>query len=638
MVFNNYEALLGRYTIRDGGSILLSMGKNLQYNTEFNTYIHEISHMYLTNSTNLGFVLLMLDFELSLSENEKDYQQIKALKKIINLIHKRTEVVQEIFANNYELLWIGEFLDEKLKKKTYKMKTPEYQRYFDALKIINSKNALSFVEKKNYIEKICAYSMNVPIFNNQFVNALKSTSTLTKFFSTPSNNPRKRLENVLEKFKSNVDLDEDYDNETLDFNWLLSALKESGIIKHTNLLFPHIKDIETTFIENGKINVTKIEEFAYIIQEEMDSKIKLFDFQNLKVTRAYNFREHDSFGIFIIKNCNALIDEVNNYYLLKHGRIDKKMGYICGEISKSNLNSYLQSFNIVGVPIYEFDIEKMKPIYLDTIPLPFVVLIDDYNHCKEIIAQLLKKDELIVGDLYDADCNNFFTVLLFRTRNNPNIIFVFPTIKKLAFRILKELHLESKTLFSKDVNYLGILSILENEVKMLEFVFWIFKFLLNESNEDQKSLASLAREIVQNLCNQTLQIRPNRSNYYSILANLPTLNTIGEPFYILMQFENHKNTGKIYAHPDTLGNDCIVFFHDKKSAEKWKDWKLNDPSLQAVGVDKVYWNILKIGLIKTNVNIILFQDIDRLKGQLFDVRTIDYLITINIEYCKHKSL
>lgn len=415
----------------------------------------------------------------------------------------------------------------------------------------------------------------------------------------------------------------------MDFNELISALRELKIIKYTDLKFPRFKEIEKMFMEDGQISRSKIESFTSKIQDDMDTKVKLFDFQNLRTTRVNNFNGYDSFGTFIIKNCNVLNDEMNNYYLLKQGRIDKKIGYISHEINKLDLYSFLRKYNVIGVPIYEFDLEKMKPIYLEGITIPIVVLFDDYNDFKKAVSKLIAKDELIIGDLYDADYNNFFTVLLFRTRSNPNVIFVFPTLRKLAVKLTKELFLEDKTSFSKEVNYLSILSVFEKEPDMLKFIFWIFNFLLNEANEDRESLASLTREIVSNLFNQTLQIRPNRSSYYSDLANLPTLYTVGEPFYVLMQFVKNSNTGQLYAHPDHLGNDSMVFFHDKKCAENWKELNFDDSSLRAVGVDKVYWSTLKTKLLKTNINIILVQSFDESIGQVLDVNTIDYLISIS---------
>lgn len=195
MKYNNYE-VLGSYSTRDGGSIMLTMGSNLVYNTELNTYIHETTHMFLNNSTNLGFILLTLELELSLSKDNKDYQHVNVLKKIEQLIFKRTQEVQEIFANNSELLWIEEYISKKAKDKFYKMKPLQYQNYFNELKIINSKKSLSHQEKMAHIQQICMYSMNVPVFNQQFIDALKSTTTLNKYFLIPSSNPRQRFKKL----------------------------------------------------------------------------------------------------------------------------------------------------------------------------------------------------------------------------------------------------------------------------------------------------------------------------------------------------------------------------------------------------------------------------------------------------------
>lgn len=92
MKYENVE-MLGNYSLRNGGDITISMGKNLELGTELNTYVHEQSHMYLTNSSMLGFLLNILEMECTLASIAKDdlhYNKVRDLFVTIfqlSLIH-----------------------------------------------------------------------------------------------------------------------------------------------------------------------------------------------------------------------------------------------------------------------------------------------------------------------------------------------------------------------------------------------------------------------------------------------------------------------------------------------------------------------------------------------------------------------
>lgn len=99
--------ILGSYSLRDGGNINIFMGKNLALGTEVNTYIHELFHMHLTNSSNLGFLLLLFEKEYNLASDAEDINHCEKIKELSEIIFNRTVYVQEVYANSQELLGSG---------------------------------------------------------------------------------------------------------------------------------------------------------------------------------------------------------------------------------------------------------------------------------------------------------------------------------------------------------------------------------------------------------------------------------------------------------------------------------------------------------------------------------------------------
>ncbi|MEM5682746.1 hypothetical protein AAHB64_01450 [Bacillus toyonensis] len=121
MKYENFE-VLGSYSVRDGGYINFSMGKNLELGTEINTYIHELFHMHLTNCSNLGFLLLLFERECSFALEAQDELHYNKIRELSEMIFNRTIDVQEVYANNQELLWIEDKFDSHFKRKSFELK------------------------------------------------------------------------------------------------------------------------------------------------------------------------------------------------------------------------------------------------------------------------------------------------------------------------------------------------------------------------------------------------------------------------------------------------------------------------------------------------------------------------------------
>ncbi|MGM2621179.1 MULTISPECIES: hypothetical protein [Bacillus] len=206
MKYKNFE-VLGSYSLRDGGYINFSMGKNLELGTEINTYIHELFHMHLTNCSNLGFLLLLFEKECNLALEELDKSHYNKIRELSTIIFNRTVNVQEIYANNQELLWIEKNINLEIKKEFFERKPKYYQKYCSKMNIITNNQNLNNEEKRYWIERICLHSLNIQIYSDEFLNSLKSKKNLSEYFSK-ENHPDTRLDKALEKYSRNENFEE----------------------------------------------------------------------------------------------------------------------------------------------------------------------------------------------------------------------------------------------------------------------------------------------------------------------------------------------------------------------------------------------------------------------------------------------
>jgi len=79
------EIVLGEYTYKEGGSIRLYMGANMEYESSINTQIHEMNHMHLDNVTTLGNVLEILEME-RVCTPEADKSHINIMKILYSIL------------------------------------------------------------------------------------------------------------------------------------------------------------------------------------------------------------------------------------------------------------------------------------------------------------------------------------------------------------------------------------------------------------------------------------------------------------------------------------------------------------------------------------------------------------------------
>lgn len=619
MKYENFE-VLGSYSVREGGYINFSMGKNLELGTEINTYIHELFHMYLTNCSNLGFLLLLFERECSFALEAEDELHYNKIRELSEMIFNRTIDVQEIYANNQELLWIEDKFDADLKIKSFEHKPKKYQDYCNKMSVITNNENLNNGEKRYWIEKICLHALNIQISSDEFLNALKSRKKLGEYFSE-ENHPKTRLNIALGKYCRNENFEEAVEVNPYKF---FSKIKDLGIIKHFNKRLPGWDQIATIMNNKDILNQINIKEFNELTQKRMDEKVKLFDFYNLQVEKVDDISDHLDFGVFAIKNCENLTNK-ENFYFITETSIDTIPSYVSDEAPYHFLSN--PEIKVIGISSNEFDIINMKPSYIDIKETPVVVLVESYTDAKEIINKILLEGELYIGDLYDQSMNNFSTVLFFRERTEPKIIFVFPTLKKLSIRLVKELGIESGLVYSNNEQFIKTISVFGNEVELLKFARWIFSFILKSSCRFtvlEDSATKMSFDLTKLLSNVIMKIRI--PDYYNKWAALPTKKTVGEPYYALMEFDNENNTGAFKA----INEKTIIFFYNKSDALNHKKSLLKKKSvsdkLEVVGIDRHYWNAVKKHFLDIHLNIFICYDARGNIGELINLKELDDFI------------
>ncbi|WP_304522092.1 hypothetical protein [Bacillus toyonensis] len=619
MKYENFE-VLGSYSVRNGGYINFSMGKNLELGTEINTYIHELFHMHLTNCSNLGFLLLLFERECSFALEAQDELHYNKIRELSEMIFNRTIDVQEVYANNQELLWIEDKFDLHFKRKSFELKPKKYQDYCNEMSVITNHEILNNGEKRYWIEKICLHALNIQISSDEFLNALQSRQKLKEYFSE-ENHPNNRLHNALEKYSRNENFEEAVE---INLHKFFSKIKELGIIKHFNLKLPGWDQIATIMNNKDILNQINIKEFSELTQKRMDEKIKLFDFYNLQVDKVDDISNHLDFGVFAIKNCEDLTNK-ENFYFITETFIGTIPSYVSDEAPYHFLNN--PEIKVIGISSNEFDVINMKPSYIDVKDTPVVVLVESYTDAKEIINKILIEGELYIGDLYDQSMNNFSTFLFFRERTEPKIIFIFPTLKKLSIRLIKELGIENGLAYSKNEQFIKVMSVFGKEVEVLKFAKWIFSFIMKSSCRFtvlEDPVTKMSFDLTRLLINVVMKIRI--PDYYNKWAALPTKKTVGEPYYALMEFDNEDNTGAFKA----INEKTIIFFYNKGDALNYKKSLLKKNSdshnLDVVGIDRHYWNAAKKHFLDIHLNIYICYDARGNIGELKDLQELDGII------------
>ncbi|GGH68632.1 hypothetical protein GCM10008014_51250 [Paenibacillus silvae] len=586
--------VLGFYKTRGGGSIQLFIGPNMEFGTEHTTQVHEMYHMHLTNMTTLGSIISIFELERVMSE-ELDMKQSNRIKKFIDIMSERALEVHEVYANNMELLWIRENIGPEFERKAYNSKTMKYQNYCDTLKIITEDKTMNTLEKQQHIELICMYAMNIDSLLTEFIDSLRN-DRLSQFFNN-ERHPSQRLKKAIIMYNQGK-LESLSGHSAYDINKFAKQIQLDGILKHLDWT-EVLKEYNKAHKESGEIK-----NIISLYNDRMEESIQAFDLSAINVFRDPSFSERDSVGLFSIKECANLDDAENNFYLIDHIVDDGKSKYISEESSKKSTMKLIQNRLCVAIPLREYDLNNNQPRYLESIGKLVIVLFEEYQECDNWLTCELSKGEVYIGDLYDESVNNFFTVLFFARRNNPDTIFVFPTIKRLGKKLIEKNKLSDRVLYSNQKEFLKIFSYLSNEANMLKVIHWFMVFLTNTKGEFsslQDSAIKLSFDFTRTLMNTVFQIK--QKNYYRQLAALPTLWTEAQPFYAVMEFKGKHNTGDIIT---VTKQDYPLFFISNQDAVEYLRYNPSLDDFRIVGIDRHYWNEIKPFLLRAKKRICFF--------------------------------
>lgn len=618
--------ILGQYRFQEGGSIQLFIGPNMEYGTEHSTQIHEMYHMHLTNMTSFGFVMRIMDLERVFAE-ETDIEHSRRMRRFTEVMSGRMLEVQEIYANNMELLWVRENIGSETEKKYYDNKPQNYKNYCNDLKIITENNETSTLEKQHQVNLVCMYAMNIDLLSEDFISALK-IDELARYFSREQH-PLERMKTGVSLF-CNCKLEPLVDSFRTDFDLFIERMQMEGILKYTNP-----QEMKNNFNEMlREIGTDKLsnEHTIRLYQDLMEESIQVFDFSGIKVFRGVSFADSETSGLFVLKNCANLDDPEENCYLIDYIVDGDRPIYIAEEASAYEMAELIRSKLCIAVRLSEYDTNNGHPKYFDPSGKPLIVLIEDYKECSRWIQNELRRGEVYVGNLYDKTVNNFFTLLFFTRRNDPNTIFVFPTIKRLGMKLIEIYGLNNEVLYSSQNEFLKIFSCLANETEMLKVMHWLLSFLTSSKGDFttlEDPATKLQFDFIRTLMNSVFQFKNKK--HFKHIAALPTLMTIGEPFYTLMEYEGGRNAGILKAN----GN-FPLFFNSKKDALRWLKSNSALGNYRAVGVDNRYWEELKPFLIRTKKKVCICIGVAQRKAILADPVQIDrYMIQKSLEKNKY---
>lgn len=126
----------GAYDSKMGGRIYLDLTENLMHQSMAATYFHETGHAWLDETTVLGVLRNVLQME-AVEAEEADERHSKRYQLCARMLTERTRFVQEVFANNLELLMLEERFGEEEMLRGLRDRPEEYQAYYMELWPVN---------------------------------------------------------------------------------------------------------------------------------------------------------------------------------------------------------------------------------------------------------------------------------------------------------------------------------------------------------------------------------------------------------------------------------------------------------------------------------------------------------------------
>ena len=609
------DRLAGRYDPERGK--IINPIKNMRagdVTDAFATFIHEIQHVHLNYFTVIGEVTEILQKE-KLCTPTTDRAHYQKIQKVIGILEHAVSELQEMYANSQELLWIEEYQGAEEADRVYHRKSALYQRYSRQFLEITDKCGAP-EEKRTIIHEICVKAASPSMSADAFMELLMEPERLEEYFAKEGN-VNWRLERLMEKYRNQTA--EQMSKQTTEpeehqihLQELISLLIRKGICVYSAELLLFSRNLSDSLSEKSLKNLAENDYQDFLVK-----KMRGFDFSSAEESmKMVPFQWKEEY-FSVIKYSSRLLYPDTNRMLMGWSR---KEYYIGQEVAEDELREALKTAKALAIPFDEYDRRNSRPKYFKWENTPLFVILEDYNQCEQWMGEILEEDLYFV-DLYPEDVQNFYTVLFFRRRKEPEVLFVFPTLKHLAEMLIRKWNLRNKILTSQNQESLKLFACFGDEIHMLQAITWLMSFVSGtgwNGSQVQQAASMLCVGFVRSLLESALQIR--LKEYWNYRSSLPTMDTVSDGFYTFMEFEGRENTGIICAQ-EHGGSSYPVLFASVSAARAYAIRVPQGERRKLVAVDDCYWNVLRKHLKQSTEKWCLYLDGD--EGILFDVEVYE---------------
>ena len=545
---------------------------------DYSTFIHEIQHLHFNLFFVIGKIIEVLRIERKWTPETDGSHRIQ-IEDTMNILCESFRGLQEIYANSMELLWLADYLGSETAALVYEKKSGKYKDYSRKFYGLIKENT-DLEEKRQLIHRLCVQAAQPDMTEIELAELLTDDGRLKEYFKG-AGNMEKRLERIIAEYSENSMADAE--DRVADFEKLCACMIKNRILVYSKWL----TDIGHRMADavDETMLVRMMEEYY---QEFLTEKTEVLDFELAgKSMDIYHVAWEEAYGCILKKHSRLLYPEEN--YLLMGCSDDGK--YIGQEVSEALLSASVGKLKAVAVDFREFDIRKNCPMYFSAPEIPVFVLITNYAQCESWLEYIVDEDLYFVT-FFPETVKNFYTVFFFRRRREPKVMFVYPALKVLARRLIDSFGLKEKVIFSTDVEALKFFAGLGTEVEMLHTLKWLFEFVSGTAWDGyhlQNPASMLCSGFIRPILDSALSIR--KADYWKMQSALPTMETVSDGLYTLMEFKDGKNTGCICAQASG-GKMYPMFFRNKSSAVNYQRKNSRYGAYRVVAVDDYYWKTL----------------------------------------------
>lgn len=570
----------GKYVVEDGK--IVNPIKNMRRGDvldAYGTFIHETQHAHLNYVTTVGEITELLRYEWICSP-ETDKEHREKIKTLIEILCQAFEELQEIYANSMDLLWIQEQQGIEQARMFYKRKSEGYRIYSQKFNKAAEK-CVTTEEKRRFVHNICIKASE-PLCNNEEYSRMLAEPERLKEYYNNEGSMVKRLEEILDGNESVRKKGRKTDKAGV---WnLIPSLVDRQILKYSGGMIGIGRKIAESMRED---ELEKLIQNKY--QDMIIKKTCAFDFQIVLDGMKIVHEKWNAHYCCILKKYSRLLCPEKDYMLIGWNDAGH---YIGQEITPDEVENVVTHSKAVVVDFDEFNLHKMCPRYVGVQDTPVFVLVTEYHQCESVVEELYK-GEMYCADLFPEKVENFYTILFFRKRTEPNTIFIFPTIKVLAKRLIGRLSLKERVMLSEEESSLKLFSAFNDEVRMLSAITWLLSFVSGtawDGRTMQNAAIMLGSGFGKTLMDSAFKFRCK--DYWKYRAALPGMDTVSDGLFALMKFDGRENTGVICSVKEN-GKSYPVFFRSRDSAMEYIKQMTPQTGFKVTAIDDFYWAVWK---------------------------------------------